>query len=187
MQNLQSKIPKIFYSDKTGELHNTCILCDDMILKYDQGYVIEKAFIRNTESNSFDVVFEYALCTECQQSLSKEMSEKSMKNIQKYFGQYKRNMSGTDSAEFDINKRLSNCMITDQDVNNMNEYQIAGQFYKDSMIVFEAFPFAVGETAINEIQDMISEKTRGFSDKFKDLILPPDVKDKIPDDRLVFF
>jgi hypothetical protein len=67
------------------------------------------------------------------------------------------------------------------------EYQIAGQFWQNSMIVFDSFPFALGETAVNEIQELLSDKTRGFSDKFKDLILPPDVRDKIPDDRLVFF
>ena len=187
MQNLQSRIPKIFYSEETGGLHKTCIMCDDLILKYEHGYIIEKAFKRNEKSNKFDVIFEYALCTECQQSLSKEMSHKSMRNIQQYFLKYKSNISGLNSSESDISKRLSNCMITNIDVNEMDEYQIAGQFYKNSMIVFDAFPFAVGEIAVNEIQEMLSEKTRGFSDKFKDLILPPDVRDKIPDDRLVFF
>lgn len=187
MQNLQSKIPKIFYSEETEGLHKTCIMCDDLILKYEHGYIIEKAFKRNEKSNKFDVIFEYALCTECQQSLSKEMSHKSMRNIQQYFLKYKSNISGLNSSESDISKRLSNCMITNIDVNKMDEYQIAGQFYKNSMIVFDAFPFAVGEIAINEIQEMLSEKTRGFSDKFKDLILPSNVRDKIPDDRLVFF
>ena len=75
-------------------------------------------------------------------------------------------------------------MIENTNVNEMNEYQIAGQFYKKKMIVFDAFPFAVGETAINEIQEMLSEKTRDFSDKFKDLILPPDVREKIPNKRI---
>ena len=187
MNNFQSNIPKIFYSEETGDLHKTCILCDDLILQYENGYIIEKAFKRNVKTGKFDLVFEYALCTECQQSLSKEMSEKSMRNIQKYFQLYKSNISGLSSSEFDISKRLSNCMIKDTKVNEMNEYQIAGQFYKNSMIVFDAFPFAVGEIAINEIQEMISEKTRDFSDKFKDLILPPEVRDKIPEDRIVFF
>ncbi len=187
MHNLQSDIPKIFYTGKTGEMHKTCIMCDDLILEYEHGYIIEKAFKRNEKTNQFDVIFEYALCTECQQSLSKEMSEKSMRNIQKYFQHYKSNISALSSSENDINKRLSNCMIENTNVNEMNEYQIAGQFYKKKMIVFDAFPFAVGETAINEIQEMLSEKTRDFSDKFKDLILPPDVREKIPDKRIVFF
>ena len=187
MQNLQSDIPKIFYAGKTGEKHEICIMCDDLILEYEHGYIIEKAFKRNEKTNQFDVIFEYALCTECQQSLSKEMSEKSMRNIQKYFQHYKSNISGLSSSEININKRLSNCMIKSIDVNEMNEYQIAGQFYKDKMIVFDAFPFAVGETAINEIQEMLSKKTKDFSDKFKDLILPPDVREKIPDKRIVFF
>ena len=164
-----------------------CIMCDDKLLKYEHGYLIEKAFKKNIKTNEFEMIFEYAICTECQQSMSKEMSEKSMKNIQSYFNKHKVNISKLSNSQNDIDKRLSTCMIKENGVVGMEEYQIAGQFYKESMIVFDAFPFAIGDMAIEEIQDLLSKKTRDFSDKFKDLILPPGVRDKIPDNRPVFF
>jgi len=187
MLSINSDIPEIFFNENSGKMHDTCLLCDDNLLKYKHGYVIEKAFKKNNLTDEFEVIFEYALCTECQQSLSKEMSKKSMENIQKFFHDHKKNISALTNSEVDINTRLNKCMITNDDIADTNEYQIAGQFYKQTMIVFDSFPFALGETAVNEIQELLSEKTRGFSDKFKDLILPPDVRDKIPDDRLVFF
>ena len=55
------------------------------------------------------------------------------------------------------------------------------------MIVSNDFPFAIGFGAIEEIQELISEKTRGFSDKFKDIVLPPHVKDNFPKDRVLIF
>lgn len=187
MENIISDIPKVFHNEKTGQLMTTCIMCDDNILEYEHGYLIEKAFKKNIKNDEFEMIFEYAICTECQQSMSKEMSEKSMKNIQSYFNKNKIHISKLSNSQSDIQKRLNTCMINESDVNDMKEYQIAGQFYKKSMIVFDAFPFAIGEIAIEDIQELLSEKTRDFSDKFKDLILPPGVRDKIPDNRPVFF
>jgi hypothetical protein len=187
MDNFISDIPEIFRSNKNGELLASCIMCDDDLLNYEHGYVIEKAFNKKPGTDDFELIFEYAICTECQQSLSKEMSEKSMKNIRRFFNVHKTNISGLSNTDSDISKRLRTCMISDNEVADMKEYQIAGQFYKDHMIVFDAFPFAIGDHAIDEIQELLSKKTKDFSDKFKDLILPPDVRDKIPDDRLVFF
>lgn len=187
MLSVKSEIPDIFFNNKTGKFHESCILCDDHLLSYKHGYVIEKAFKRNSQTKKFELVFEYALCTECQQSLSKEMSVKSMQNIQKFFQHHKGSIHSLSNSDSDVQTRLNTCMITGEDLSKTEEYQIAGQFWQNSMIVFDSFPFALGETAVNEIQELLSDKTRGFSDKFKDLILPPDVRDKIPDDRLVFF
>lgn len=187
VKNIISEIPQIFRNQKTGDLLNTCIMCDDNLLDYEHGYLIEKAFKKNVQKNEFELIFEYAICTECQQSMSKEMSEKSMKNIQLYFNKYKARISKLSNSKNDIDLRLTNCMIKEENVDGMQEYQIAGQFYKTNMIVFDAFPFAIGEIAIGEIQELLSKKTRDFSEKFKDLILPPSVRDKIPDNRPVYF
>ena len=42
-----------------------------------------------------------------------------------------------------------------------------------------------GEKAINEMQDLISKKTKDFLDGFKDKIIPPEIRDKVPDDFLI--
>ena len=67
----------------------------------------------------------------------------------------------TDKSAFDKTLETGECHYYD-DVNDMKEYQIAGQFYKSTMIVFDAFPFAIGDLAIEEIQELLSKKTRDF-------------------------
>lgn len=178
------EINKIFHSEKDGNMHNKCVFCEQNILEYEHGYVIEKAFKYNEAKNIFETIFEYALCTECMKRLSSEMSGKSRAKIEAYF---RANRNDTTHLEYDVEERLGNCMITNKSVQTSKEYQIAGFFHKNKMIVSKDFPYAIGEDAINEIQDLISEKTRDFSEKFKNLILPPHVKENLPKDRIVIF
>jgi len=174
------EINKIFYSEKLGSMHNKCVFCEENVLEYEHGYVIEKAFKYNEISEKYETVFEYVLCTECMHRLSSEMSEKSKKNIEVYFNENRKNIVHP-------NDRFEKCMITNDNVKSLKEYQIAGLFYKTKMLISKDFPYAIGLNAINEVQELISEKTRNFSEKFKDLILPPHVKDNIPKDRIVIF
>lgn len=178
------KINKIFYSTKTGKLHNKCVFCEENILEFEHGYVIEKAFKYNDAKNIYETIFEYALCTECLQRLSSEMSEKSKNTIEAYF---RINRNDAMHRLNSVKGRLEECLITNENIRNSKEYQIAGFFIKNEMLVSNDFPYAIGEKAINEIQDLISKKTRDFSEKFKDLILPPHVKDNLPKNRIVIF
>ncbi|MCF6365158.1 MAG: hypothetical protein L3J35_03055 [Bacteroidales bacterium] len=181
------KINNIFFSDKTGNLFEKCVFCEGNILKYENGYVIEKAFKYNEKTKSFKMIFEYALCSECIKKLSSEMSKESTEKIQNYLSSFRSNLNVVFDNEAVIEERLKTCMVKNKNVQTSEEYQIAGFFLKDKMLVSDMFPYAVGDEAIEEIQNLISEKTRDFSNKFKDLILPPDVREKFPKDRVVIF
>ncbi len=181
------KINNIFLSDKTGKFPEKCVFCDDNILEYEQGYVIEKAFKYNEKTKTFKTIFEYALCAECIQRLSSEMSKESSEKVQNYLSSFRANLNQITDNENDVEGRLNTCMVKNSPVINSKEYQIAGYFLKNEMLVSDVFPYAIGDEAIEEIQNLISEKTRDFSDKFKDLILPPDVREKFPKDRIVIF
>lgn len=178
------KIHKNFYSEKDGELLKTCVFCNDNVLEYEYGYVIEKAFKFNKVTNIFELVFEYALCTECMQRLSSEMSEESKNNITEYFN---RNKKQEYFSVLTVEERFKMCMLSGKNLKTQKEYQIAGFFIKDEMIVSNDFPFAIGFDAIEEVQELISDQTRDFSDKFKDVVLPPHVKDNFPKDRILIF
>jgi hypothetical protein len=180
------KIPELFYHSTIGTMHNTCVLCDDDLLSYEFGYVIEKAFLRNKATGYFETVFEYAICKECQQKLSGEMSQESLLNIQRYFIQNALQTEQFSDLFPDADSRMKLCMVKGVPVSDMNEYQVGGQFKKDKMLVSDTFPYALGETAISEIQDLLSEKTKGFTNKFKELVLPPDVKNNVPENRFIF-
>ena len=177
-------INKIFYSNKSKSLHKKCVFCEENILEYEHGYVIEKAFKYNGSIKSFELIFEYALCSECIQRLSSEMSKKSKLKVEQYFIE---NIKLSKLKFSNANEKIEHCMITGDNVQNSKEYQIAGFFIKNKMVVSENFPYAISSVVIEEIQELISEKTRKFSDTFKDLILPPDVREKFPKDRIVIF
>lgn len=86
----------------------------------------------------------------------------------------------------DVESRMHICMVKGVSVLEMNEYQVGGQFKKDKMMVNDTFPYALGEAAITEIQALLSEKTKGFTNKFKELVMPPDVKNNVPENRFIF-
>ncbi len=177
-------IHKKFYSDKAGSIFKTCVFCNDNVLEYEQGYLIEKAYKYNPKTNKFEIIFEYALCIECMQRLSSEMSEESIKNIAKYFN---KNKNEEYFSGLNVNERLATCMISQKKLKTQKEFQIAGYFLKDKMIVSNDFPFAIGYEAIEEIQELISEKTRNFFEKFNDIVLPSDFKYTFPKDRVLIF
>ncbi len=180
MENIKQK----FYSEKNNKPFNKCVFCEGELLGNENFYVVEKAFSYNLSNKSYELVFEYALCSECIQSLSSEMSKESQDKIEKYFDA---NLNNNGFDKIDADKRTNICMITGDDLLHTKEYQIAALFFDDEMVVSERFPFAIGDVAIEEIQQLISEKTRDFTDKFKDIIIPPEVRDNIPKDRIIFF
>jgi len=181
-------IPDEFLSSKTNKPIGYCMLCGKNLLIDHSPYMIEKAFQRNLSTKQFEMVFEYALCSVCQRNATSELSKESLANIKMYFDLYvdfdKRQQ---EQANYDKNQFLSgikNCIITNKPISEYNEYQIGGYFYRNQMLT-DNLPFAIGEKAMNEIQDVISKKTRDFLDKFKDKIIPPSVRDKVPDDFLI--
>ncbi len=179
-------IPEQFYRSDSGKKHDHCVLCEDQLFNYEQGYVIEKAFQKNPQTGFFETVFEYAVCRECQQKLSGEMSQESVLNIQRYFIENALQTDTFSDIFSDTESRFKYCMVKGMHISTMNEYQIGGLFKKELMVVNETFPYVIGEVAINEIQNLLSEKTKGFINKFKDLVIPPDVRKKIPDKPFIF-
>jgi len=181
-------IPNEFLSSKDNMPLGHCMLCGKNLLGDNLPYMIEKAFQRSLASKKFELVFEYALCSVCQRNATSELSKESFANIKMYFDLYvdfeKRQ---ADLALFDKNKftaSIQNCIITNKPINEYNEYQIGGYFYRNQLLT-NNLPFAIGGKAINELQEVISKKTRDFLDKFKDKVIPPSLRDKVPDDFLI--
>jgi hypothetical protein len=112
------------------------------------------------------------------------MSKESQNKIEKYF---EANLNNNGFNKIDVGKRTNVCMITGDNLLHTKEYQIAALFFDNEMIVSERFPFAIGDIALEEIQQFISKKTRDFTNKFKEIVIPPEVRDNIPKDRIIFF
>jgi hypothetical protein len=181
-------MPDEFFSSKTNKPIGHCIMCGKNLLVDNSPYLIEKAFQKNIGNKKFELVFEYALCSVCQQNTTSELSEESMKRIKMYYELYvdfdKRQKELSNTDNYKLSDSISNCIITQKPIQEYNSYQIGGLCFRDRLILGN-LPFAIGEKAIDEIQELISKKTRDFLDGFKEKVIPPEVLDKVPDDFLI--
>ncbi len=166
-------IPKIFWSVETDKAFEKCSICDCNILENETNYVIEKAF------NKGEVIFEYAMCLDCQKKLYNELSDTSKKLISHYFDEHvdlnKRQSELLNDVNLDYEKWMSNCIIKGDRINKSEEYQIYGYFIDNDMIL-NGFPYALCGAVADDITNLLSSKTLGilndFSDKVFGLDLP---------------
>ncbi len=189
MWNIPSvDIPEEFYSSKSNKPIDECILCGKELLTNFEPYIIEKAFKNDQITKKTELIFEYAMCSHCQQNTASELSKESLKNIKMYYELYvnfeERQAKLQETKNFQISDWLDKCIITGKPLSEYKEFQYGGMFLRNQLLLGN-IPFAVGEKAINEMQELISKKTRDYLDGFKDKIIPPSVRDKVPDDFLI--
>lgn len=181
-------IPKEFYSSKSKQPIEKCVMCEKEVLTDHEPYIIEKAFKNNEITKETELIFEYALCTDCQQNTTSELSKESLNNIKMYYDLYvnfeERQAKLQDIDNFKLEDWINKCIVTGKPLSEYKEFQYGGLFLRNQLLLAN-IPFAVGEKAINEMQELISKKTRDYLDGFKDKIIPPEVRDKIPDDFLI--
>ena len=82
-------IPEIFHSiDEVGEF-TRCVMCDKKVKESENGepYLIERSFKKVNDSFE-NVLFEYAMCLSCAQSMNEKLSDESRKSMEKYFSQF---------------------------------------------------------------------------------------------------
>ncbi len=181
-------VPKIFCAEKTGKEFENCSLCGN---KFDVQsiYIVEKAFKKNRQSGKHELIFEYALCNKCQENMRQELSEESLKSIGMYYKLYvdfekRYNKLIEKNPPDNLNDWISHCIITGKPISEQEEYTIGAQIYNNELI-FSGLPFALGAKALEEMQELLSKKTKDFLDGFQKEIFPPDIREKIPDGSLV--
>ena len=179
------EIPEIFFSEKTGGLFYKCNMCDSQL---SDSYIIEKSYKRVKKNAKAELIFEYALCHKCQENLKSELSEKSIQNIHMYYQLYVDFEKRTEKLLSDNNKNpedwISNCIITGKPIDEEEEFTVGAMFY-DHKLVLDAMPFALSAKAIYEMQEILSKKTKEFLDGFQNEIFPPEIREKLPDGRLI--
>lgn len=174
-QQYSMPIPKIFHSVEHGGVFKYCSVCKIYLLDDEISYFIEKAF-RGTEA-----VFEYAMCSNCRDSMETEVSMESMMNIGNYFLEhvnisYRKELMET----FDNNIKpwLNECIFTGNQMNECQDYQICAEC-QGANIMISFFPLMISSQAVEEIQQLMSKKTKENFDRFvRDTLNPPvDFKD----------
>ena len=186
-KTLLVEIPRIFYSHATNAPFRKCMNCDCMLINTE--YVIEKAIRRYKEFTTTDTIFEYAICLKCHEEFVSSYSSKSLSNIQDYFLANADFNQGREElreklaeGKFNIDEWISRCIIKGTPVNKLTEYQIGCQCVGNKMVVLN-MPFMIGHEAMDEISQLLSDKTRGEMDRFIDEFfgLPPELRKLLKD------
>jgi len=188
-KTLLVEIPKTFYSDAANAPFSRCMNCDRYLLDGDTQYVIEKAVKRYKDFSTTDTIFEYAICLKCHEEIISAYSQSSLENIRNYFSEnvdFERRIAAMQKnikdGNFNLDNWLSRCAVKGTPVNQMSEYQIGCQCVGNKMAVMN-MPFLIGNEAMDEISQLLSNKTIGEMDRFIDEFfgLPPDLKKLIKD------
>jgi len=162
-------IPGIFYNSDTKVPMTNCIDCDYNLWQGDRYYMIEKVFKKYQELDSIEVLFEYAICSQCYDKMKDGLSAESMTTLSNYM------MNNTDIEGMqrrieehptDPEKWLSHCMIKGTEINDLNEYQIGACFKGNEMATNFMPPFLIGGEAMEEITNLLSKETKDEMDGF---------------------
>ncbi len=165
-------VPEVFWSFETGAPFKACSVCGTDLAAPGTNYFIEKAFKKE------EAIFEYAMCWECREEIAKDLSQKSMELIVNYFQEHvdadKRNEQLKQRTQFSTDDWLGNCLIKDSPLNEAKEHQIYGHFVDENM-VFDIFPYALSDLAVDDLIKLLSNETLGtlndFSNKLFDIDL----------------
>ena len=79
MEREAKPIPEILYSVYSGKAFTNCVSCECDLVESLTLYQVQKVFRKKR------VIFEYALCFQCQQGLAKEYSKESTEKLQNFF------------------------------------------------------------------------------------------------------
>ena len=179
------EIPNEFYSKSNNKKFIICSLCNTNLIDTRDYYIIEKVFVKKIGSENRELLFEYALCGKCHQDLRSELSEESKKNLDMYFKLYIKPIGEIKDTKDFIKNKLSKCFVSNNNVFELDEYQIIGHFLEDKIMLDMGLPIVIGPQAIEEIQELLSKPTKDIIDGFTDKVLPPHYHDIVPQDKFI--
>lgn len=190
MEEYKTDIPEKFYSDAEGKPFDHCQICGKYLLKEGTPYVVEKA-LKNYKGYDFSsTIYEFAVCLDCHKKMQEKMSDESLGNLQRYYQNIMTEKSQQpmmiDVHNFNLDQWLSKCFFKGNEVKEMDEYQIVAQFDGDKMVL-NMPPLVVGQQAMEEMSELLSDKTidemNGFRDKF--LGPSPEIEELIYGKKLI--
>ena len=176
------EIPEVFYSSDMNRPFSVCTMCGAELINSNSSYIIEKAVKNYPETKVKDIIFEYAMCIYCLENLRVSFSTKSLERINNYIMEetdlpLRRNqLIGLENL--DVDDWLSNCIVNNKTQDDLPEYQIMCQCQGEFML-FTYMPYMLSCDATEEMQELLSKKTKDELDRFynDNLGLPPELKE----------
>lgn len=185
------RIPKIFFSSETGKPFENCMVCNTFLLKDGVSYAVEKVVRQIPSMKIKEVLFEYAICSNCMMTMYNKLSIESRQRIQDYFLQHarpeKRQLDLENGKGSRAQSWVRRCMIKGTLISKAPEYQLTAQF-NGRNLQDDHMPFAISLEAIEEINSLLSVETREEMDDFtgKYFSGPPEVAELLRNRRLIF-
>ncbi len=151
-----------FYSAETGEPFQDCISCG-LALAHDPElpYLVAKSFHRN------ECVFEYAICDDCRSNMAQEFSSESKQALARFFEERVKVRErshflalGNEPAPW-----IEKCAACELPRKELETYSLGGVILGAHMI-FDPYPLCLCGKCEEEIQELLSLKTRGMWDDF---------------------
>ena len=162
-----SAIPKIFQKSDGG-LFDSCIMCNRSLLKPALDYLIEKAFRVIPEYKKKEVIFEYAMCFACAEQMRNELSSESKQRTENFFKHhidFEKRQALLHPRRLTFPNWIKKCMVSGETIIKSKEYSLYAHAF-GKKLVYDLFPYAVSGGVMEEVNDLISEKTREILDDF---------------------
>jgi hypothetical protein len=163
-----SPIPERFWSFETGQPFDTCKMCGTGLLGTDTNYLIEKAL------KDGEVLFEYAVCLDCQRRMQQELSTESLQRIQGYFERQVdlevRRHQLLAQYGMDCDGWLEQCMVKGFPVRECHEVQIYAHCVGEQL-AYAGMPYALCGEVMEEVIELLSPESLGALELLSDELL----------------
>ena len=165
-------------------------MCGKFLLTEGTTYVVEKAIKNYKDYDVNSTIFEFAVCIDCHTKVQQGMSDESLANLHRYYQHIMAEKGNQpiviDVRNFNLDDWLSKCFFKGDEIKEMNEYQLVAQFNGNKMLM-NMPPMIIGEKAMEEMAELLSDKTidemNGFREKF--LGPSPEIEELIYGKKLI--
>ncbi|MGZ0169820.1 MAG: hypothetical protein ACKVHE_09700 [Planctomycetales bacterium] len=160
-------IPRDFHSLENAGPFEKCLKCEAELLQSGTPYLIERVFVQQ------EPIVEYAMCEACVLASQSELSAESRQAVTDYMlsnldvGERLLRLSDwSEQGTDDPAELMDRCLFSGMLAEDSREKQIAAWCCGDQMRVDHVFPLMISGVAIEELNGVLSEKTRGWIDDF---------------------
>lgn len=161
------EIPPLFQSLELDGLFKKCCLCEcEVLAEPAEPYLIERIF-RGPEP-----IVEYAMCFRCRMCQQEGLSEESLLRLQQLWDERvdqdartARLLAAYKAGEITVDGWTEHCVLTGKPLEECKDYQVIAVAYGRELMLSH-LPVMISDDAIEEIQPLLSEQTKGWMDDF---------------------
>lgn len=171
------KIPDKFNNSLEEKPFDHCKMCNKSLLEDNTEYLIEKAYRKFPDNNGEELLFEIAICMECAIKMRSELSKESIQNINRFFAEKTMERQQQIMEQGPSYDPLNECLLSGKKMDAIQQYQIYAHCRNGELMIDRGY-YMLSDDIIEQIQNLLSKKTREELERFSDenLGVPPELK-----------